>query len=131
MCLLTIYRLPFQVSGRVSDGLILDSFSQKSLVKRSVRIANCLRACARVFAIQWSQLRTFKNGPTKPITDSFRNRHLLPENSLEAYFIKNPASTLRPRPEVRKRLYEDPRSSSPHKACRFGYFPDRASRFPV
>jgi hypothetical protein len=36
--------LPFQVSGRVSDGLILDSFSQKFLVKRSVRIANCLRA---------------------------------------------------------------------------------------
>ncbi len=28
ICLLTIYRLPFQVSGRVSDGLILDSFSQ-------------------------------------------------------------------------------------------------------
>ena len=44
LCLLTIYRLPFQVSGRVSDGLILDSFSQKFLVKRSVRIANCLRA---------------------------------------------------------------------------------------
>jgi len=31
MCLLTIYRLPFKVSGRVSDGLILDSFSQKFL----------------------------------------------------------------------------------------------------
>jgi hypothetical protein len=28
LCLLTIYRLPFQVSGRVSDGLILDSFSK-------------------------------------------------------------------------------------------------------
>ena len=87
MCLLTIYRLPFQVSGRVSDGLILDSFSQKFLVKRSVRIANCLRAWARVFAIQRSELRTFKNGPTKPVRDSFRNRHLLPENSLEAYSI--------------------------------------------
>jgi len=55
------------------------------LVKRSVRSANCLRALARVFAIQRSELRTFKNGPTKPIRDFFRNQHLLPENSLEAH----------------------------------------------